>query len=139
MSFTARSGTKTIGPKSLINRPANASDRCEGSNPRLTRNDSSACTYSFGTCFAWGVTSYGLLTTGLLRTRSFCDRTLVCQIVCRANSRDTERLAARGRKVYEEADRRFHHRRFNHQLALLENLRLNIEPARICSREMVPA
>ena len=63
LSCTARRSTRTIEPKSLINPPANASARCGGSNPPLTRNASCRYTASFGISFAWAAAWSGLLTT----------------------------------------------------------------------------
>jgi putative transposase len=59
LSCTARSSTRTTEQKCLISRLANASGRCGGSSPPLTRNDSCLCMDSFGISFAWGATSYG--------------------------------------------------------------------------------
>jgi hypothetical protein len=54
---------ENIEQKSLIYQPANANDRCEGSNPPLTRNDSCRYIASFGISFALAVTCYGRRTT----------------------------------------------------------------------------
>jgi transposase-like protein len=55
---------KTIGLNSRINRPANASARCAGSNRPDRRNASLRCTASYGIFFGWDVIYFGRRTIG---------------------------------------------------------------------------
>ena len=55
-SCTARGSTRTIKPRSRINRHGSASARCDGSNRSNRRSASYRCTGSCRTCFVWGAT-----------------------------------------------------------------------------------